>query len=205
MKLSKLAAGLFAAAGTVLLIGSLILCLSSLNRPARVDIQPEGAQVCADAMLTALNNGDFSAAAKLFYGNPDLGLDAEPASPFGKQLWKAYRDSISASPKGSCYAADTDLLLDATVTALDIPGTLKTLDARASDLLKQQAEETAPTEETPPQIQKGAIVVQALTDALAEDAKTTTQNITLRLVHQDGQWWVMPDTALLQILSGGLR
>ena len=39
--------------------------------------------------------------------------------------------------------------------------------------------------------------------ALAEPETVTTQ-ITFQLVEQDGQWWAVPDQAMLDILSGGL-
>ena len=42
----------------------------------------------------------------------------------------------------------------------------------------------------------------AVTQALAEDAQTVTRNVTLSLIYQDGAWWVVPDQALLQTISG---
>ena len=42
----------------------------------------------------------------------------------------------------------------------------------------------------------------AVTQALSEDAQTVTRDVTLGLIYQDGAWWVVPDQALLQIISG---
>ena len=42
----------------------------------------------------------------------------------------------------------------------------------------------------------------AVTQALGEDAQTVTRDVTLGLIYQDGAWWVVPDQALLQIISG---
>ena len=42
----------------------------------------------------------------------------------------------------------------------------------------------------------------AVTQALSEDAQTVTRDVTLGLIYQDGTWWVVPDQALLQIISG---
>ena len=42
----------------------------------------------------------------------------------------------------------------------------------------------------------------AVTQALSEDAQTVTRDVTLGLIYQDGAWWVVPDQALLKIISG---
>ena len=39
--------------------------------------------------------------------------------------------------------------------------------------------------------------------ALAE-GKTVTRDVKVKLVSRDGSWWVVPDQALLAVLSGGL-
>ena len=41
-----------------------------------------------------------------------------------------------------------------------------------------------------------------MTQALSEDAQTVTRDVTLGLIYQDGAWWVVPDQALLKIISG---
>ena len=48
------------------------------------------------------------------------------------------------------------------------------------------------------------MLTQALTEVLTEQEPTVTRKVTLKLVNQDGQWWVVPDAALLEVLSGGL-
>ena len=41
-------------------------------------------------------------------------------------------------------------------------------------------------------------------DALEEDAKSKEQTLTVNLVYKKGQWWVVPDQALLSAISGGI-
>ena len=48
------------------------------------------------------------------------------------------------------------------------------------------------------------MLAQALAEVLAEKEPTVTREVTLKLVDQDGQWWAVPDKALLEVLSGGL-
>ena len=45
---------------------------------------------------------------------------------------------------------------------------------------------------------------QALTQVLSEGT-TVTREINVQLVKQDGQWWAVPDGALLAVLSAGLN
>ena len=210
MKLSKLAAGLFAAVGTVLLIGSIVLCFVGLNRPSEGIQPPEAAQNCADAVLEAIDSGDFSGAAERFYGQPALGLDREPATAAGKQLWNAYRDSAAVETAGSCYVAGTEICQDAAVTTIDLSAVAAQLDSRAAALLSQMlAEAEDPAQllgenREIPQNLKDQTLTQALTEALAAP-DTVTRQVTLKLVQQDGQWWALPDAALLDVLSGGLN
>ena len=74
MKIAKFFAGIFGLLGTVLLVGSIGLCLFSLNAPARMKEVPEGAAACADAFCAAVEAKEFENAQALIYGQPDLGL-----------------------------------------------------------------------------------------------------------------------------------
>lgn len=210
MKISKLASGLFAALGTVLLVGSIVVSFAALNKPEKAVKPTQEANGCAEAVLNALDDGDFSGVEAYLYGKPTLGLDREPATAEGKQLWNAYRDSIAVTTDEGCFGEGASIYRTAQVTAMDIAGTLSQLESRASGLLKQKLE----TAEDPaalldengavPQKLKDEIRGQALTQVLTE-AKTVTKQITFQLIEQDGQWWALPDQAMLDILSGGLH
>ena len=114
MKLRKIAAGLLAAAGSLLMIGAVVACLGAVNKAATPVPQPEGVGEFAQEFLDTLDKGDFSGAAKCLYGSPDLGLDKEPATESGKQLWQAYRDSVSVEYSDYCYSEGTNLYQSAT-------------------------------------------------------------------------------------------
>jgi predicted Zn-dependent protease with MMP-like domain len=49
-----------------------------------------------------------------------------------------------------------------------------------------------------------AVLYEAAQDALAEDAKTVTYELTVNLVHDEGHWWIIPDDELLKAISGGI-
>ena len=107
-----------------------------------------------------------------------------------------------------CYSEGTSIYQTAQVTCMDIGQTLSGLGQRAGALLTQKLDE----QEDPtallgedgqiPQTLRDEIRMQALQEALAEP-ETMTAQITFQLIEQDGQWWVLPDQALLDVLSGG--
>ena len=210
MKISKLASAMFFAAGTVLLVGSVVMSFAALSRPAKAVKPTQEANACAQSVLRALDDGDLSKVEEYFYGKPTLGLDREPATAEGKQIWNAYRDSITVTADEGCYAEGTTIYQTAQVTALDISEALSRLDEEAAALLNQKVE----TAEDPaalldengevPQTLKDELCAQALTQVLA-DAKTVTTRITFQLMEQDGQWWVLPDQAMLDVLSGAVK
>lgn len=209
MKVSKLASAVFAVVGTVLLVGPIVTGFAALNSPTRAVKPTQEANVCAQSVLRALDDGDLSKVGEYLYGKPSLGLDREPATTEGKQLWDAYRDSIAVTTDENCYGEGTNIYQTAQVTHMDIAQTLSGLDRRAGELLK----ETLDAQEDPaallgedgqiPEKLRQELRTQALRDALAEP-KTVTAQITFQLIEQDGQWWALPDQAMLDILSGGL-
>ena len=210
MKISKLASAMFFAAGTVLLVGSVVMSFAALSRPAKAVKPTQEANACAQSVLSALDDGDLSKVEEYFYGKPTLGLEREPATAEGKQIWNAYRDSIAVTTDGYCYGEGTNIYQTAKVTAMDITGTLSQWDKGAGELLKQKidaAEDPAVLLDEGgdvPQTLKDELRGQALTQALA-DAKTVTTQIPFQLIEKDGQWWAVPDQAMLDVLSGGLH
>lgn len=209
MKISKLASALFAVVGTVLLVGSIVISFVALNSPGKAVKPADEADALAMSVLSALANGDLSKVGTYFYGTPALGLDREPATAEGKELWDAYRSSISVTADGSCFSEGASIYQTAQVTHMDIPQTLSQLDRRAGELLQEKLDEQADQltllEEDGQisQTLKQELKTEALREAL-EEPKTVTTQITFQLIEKDGQWWVLPDQAMLDILSGGL-
>ena len=200
----------FALIGIVLLVASMLVCLLSLNAPAIMVGTPKAAQVCAQDMLDAVSEGDYTAASQYIYGQPQLGVDREPAEQTGQMLWMAYVDSFSYELTGGCYATPNGVALNAAITSLDISSVGNTLADRMEALLTARIEEQGEISEIYDEngdFQDSLIqeVLQiAFKDALEQDALITTQEVALNLTYQDGRWWIVPDQALLQAISGGV-
>ena len=210
MKAARFFAVIFGVIGAVLMAGAIGLCLVSLDEPVQVLEIPQGAVECSGELMDALEQGDFSAAGNVMYGQPELGVDRVPEDPLGSMVWTAFAGSISCQWKGECYATDTGMARDAAITALDIPSVTDSLSRRAHDLLTARVAAATDMAELYDENNNfreelvEEVLSQALVQALAEDAQTVTRDVTLNLICRDGQWWVVPDQALLAAITGGL-
>lgn len=210
MKIAKFFSVIFAVLGAVLMLGTVTLSLLSLNAPVRLAHVSESAVAQSEAFVEAIAGGDYTAAGNLMYGQPDLGVDREPADAAGVMIWDAFLDSICYEWKGGCYATDSGISRDAAITALDITGVTDSLPERAHTLLTQRVEAAEEMSELYDEENNfreeliSDVLQEAVKQALGEDAQTVTYDVTFDLIYRDGQWWIVPNQALLQAISGGM-
>lgn len=208
MKIARFFAVIFACIGLLLLVGSMAFFLLNRNAPVKVLELPQEAVSASDAFAQALNDGDLEAAAQLMYGQPDLGVSGVPADRESALVWEAFRESISFEYSGKCYAEQSALARKGSITTLDISAVMGKIPERTQSLMNQRiaaAKDLAEIYDDNNNFREelvSEILKEALQQALAQDAKTVTQEVDLKLVNRDGRWWVVPDQALLQILSG---
>ena len=206
MKVSKTIPGVFAVLGMLLMAAAVLVCVLFRNAQPRMLESPEAASAQAERMMEDLCAGKYGAAAGRMYGQPDLGVE-EPADEVTRLVWDAFTDRLSYEFSGVCYVTDTGLARDAVVTALDVSKVMASLPQRAKALLEAGA---AAAEDKTEYFDEGnnyreERVTQALIEAVQqalEESETITQNVTLGLIYRDGAWWVVPDQALLKIISG---
>lgn len=210
MKFAKFIAVIFGLVGTVLMVGAIGVCLTSLDAPVRMVEYPQEAMDRSEEMMDAVASGDFSAAAQVMYGQPDLGADRQAEDEVGQLIWAAFVDSISYEFAGDCYATDSGISRNASVTTLDISSVTENLRDRSQKLLSDRvAEATDMAELYEGEEFREDVVMEVLNEAvqqaLQEDAKTVSRDVTLNLIYRDEQWWVVPDQALLKAISGGVN
>ena len=208
MKVARFFAYVFAVLGFLLLLGSIGLCLLSQNAPVRIVELPQEAVQVSESFAQALNEGDLTAAAGYVYGQPDLGTEGTPADPETAAVWNAFLSSISFEYTGKCQVRDSVLFRTASVAVLDVAGVTEKLPERAQSLVNQKIASAESLTEVYDESGKfreelvGEILQQALQQSLSQDAGTVTREVTVKLINRDGKWWVVPDQALLQALSG---
>ena len=207
MKIARFFAAIFAVIGMLLMVGTAGLCFAGVNANVRVLETPKEAIACADALVRALDEGDLSAAAQLMYGQPDLGVKEEPSDPVSERLWEKYREEMACASANKLYLKGSDFMRDVTITVLDVSSITGSVPARAKVLLEQQvaaatdmnqlydAENNFRTELV------DQVMQQALEQAIREDGRTVTVTGSVKVINRDGQWWAVPDQALLNALN----
>ena len=209
MKIAKFVGVLFGLVGTVLMVGAIAVCLMNLDAPVKIVEYPQAAMERSEEMMEAVVQGNYAAAAKVMYGQPKLGADRAAEEEVGQLVWDAFVDSIAYEFEGECYATDSGIARKATVTTLDISSVTENLRERSQALLSARVE--AATDVT--ELYNGEefredvvmeVLKEAVRQALQEDAKTVSRDVTMNLIYRDGQWWVVPDQALLKAISGNV-
>lgn len=213
MRASKVISFIFGILGTALMLLTVFLSLTSLDGEVRMTETPTQATACTEQFMKALAQGDYPAAEALMYGDSTLGAPREASSQEGKQVWNAYAKSFSYKFNGGCYGSGNGICRDVTITTLDITSVSEALPLRAEVILEKRKadaqevnnmnlvyEEDGSVKETV----MDDIIRTAITQALAEDAKTITTTVTLELVNENGAWQVVPGNELLKAVSGGL-
>lgn len=184
----RLLSAVFLILGTVILLGTTVGVLRSLDAPAVLLSTPDGAEQCAGDVIDALSHGDFPAVERRIYGLTQTSYSWEPSDEAGALIWKAYLDSITCESAGYGYATQTGLAWDVTVSTLDISKVTehaRSLLAEREDMLRLEAVEAA-------------ILAEAEEDRI-------TRELRLNLIQTDGTWYVLPDTQLQLVLSGNLK
>ena len=109
---------------------------------------------------------------------------------------------------GPCYATGAGIFRDVTVTVLDIPALKPKIQGRFLQLMDPyladaQYDSEAFDENGVLRQELGeSILRQAVELTLQEDHAFASYEITLELVHRNGQWWVVPSRSLTDIVAG---
>ncbi len=210
MKITKWIGALFAIPGLMLLGLTVAVALAALDADPVLLTPTDSAKVQTETLMEAVSQGDYAAAALTMYGTPDLGADRDPEDPVGKLLWNAFVESLSYEFQGECYADETGLARDVTVSYLDLSAVTAALGTHSQKLLPErvaQAEDVSEIYDENNEYRE-AFIQQILLDAAAlaleENAAYGSREVTLQLIYQADQWWIIPDQALLKAISGGI-
>lgn len=210
MKRSSGISALFGVVGICAAAAGIFLSLTCKTASPILVEQPQAARMQAAALLDAVCEEDMAKAGSLMYGTPSLGADRDPADAVGGLLWDAFIDSMAYEIQGECYATDSGVALDVTITALDLNSVTATLKDRSQAKLEARVAEAENAEDVYDENgdYREDFVMQVLydsaQDALAQDARMVSRDVTLSLVFDDGQWWIMPESSLLEAISGGI-
>lgn len=210
MKEKRIASRLFAGLAGISAAIAIAVTVLFLNHPPILLKAPQAARETADLFLHAVCNGDFETARQYLQGTPDLGTDRKPTGAVAALVWDAMVDSSDYALKGDCYVTDTGIAQDAVFLCLELSSVTENLGDRA----KLRLEEELARAESASQIYdetngfREELVLSVLEEvcgqAIREDSRYVEREITLKLIWQDRQWWVLPEQELLNVLFGGI-
>lgn len=210
MKLSKFFAGIFGLLGLALGGFTVWLALSSKDASPVLVTAPEAAQSRAEAVMEAVCRGDHALASGMILGNPQFGMESTLEDPVEAMVWELFRESFSYELTGECYATESGVAQRIRVSYLDLDSVTENLRSRSQALMEQRIEAAEDMDKIYDDNNEflESFVMEALRDAakeaLEEDAGSVTVEVTANLIYRDGQWWILPDGALLSALSGGI-
>ena len=199
---------IFAVLGIVLMLGTMVISFACLNRPVGVIEEPTQAQFCSEQLQQYINSGDFSAASGLMYGQPSLGMSGAPADACTALVWEAYCSSISFEYSGKLYLLDSELARDGVLKVLDVPALMQSVQTRSQTLLEQKtaaAQDESEIYDADGNIRGDVserVLMEAVQQAIDQDAAYVNQNVTIRVIQRDGQWWILPDQTFIKTISG---
>ena len=210
MKVSKIIAALFGVAGVC--AAALCVHLAFENRnaiPVLVE-QPESAREQVEIMMEAVSRNDYAAASEVIQGNPVFGADRAPADAVSGLIWDAFVESVSYELVGDLYATDSGVAQNIKVTTLDMGSVTANLKERSKELLEQRVADAEDPDEVYDENNeyREDFVMQVLYDAAVEalkaDAKMMEHEVTINMIYENGAWLIVPDSSLLNAISGGV-
>ena len=199
-----------AAVGAAALLLAIHVCRDYADAPPILLAAPEEATERLETMMEAVCKGDYNAAGQFMLGTPDFGAEEKPEDDLGLLLWDAYMQSMAYSLEGECYTTDEGLAQDITFTYLDITSVTGNLRQRSHALMEQRVAAATDMSEIYNSNNEYredfvmAVLYDTAKDALREDARIVTVSVTVNMKYQDGTWWILPETGLLDAISGGI-
>ncbi len=170
----------------------------------------DAVQARVTGMMDAVCAGDYAAAGQQMYGTPSFGPDREAAEEVSALFWSAFSESMTYELVGECYAEKDCIAQKVRITCLDFDSVTENLRERFMVLLEQRIANAKDTSEIYDENNNYRedmvmeLLFQAAEACLREDADMVTVEIVVKLTHEQGQWWVIPDEQLLKAITGGI-
>lgn len=172
--------------------------------------EPDAARNQVVTMLDALCESDFDTVSACMYGTPNLGIDRVPEDAVSAMVWEALAASFSYELEGGLYATDSGVAQNVVITCLDLNSVVRGLQERSTVMLEQSVEQTEDPDEVYDQFGNYLeefvmdVVMDTTRDVLENHSQTISWEVTLNLVYENGQWWIMPEAPVMKAISGGI-
>lgn len=211
MKFAKVLSVFFALIAVALIVATAVGYDRFHQEPPMIQTPIEKAEIRTELLMDAICCGDYAAAKESLCGEPELQWNRETASELGALLWQEYSSTMSYAFDGPCYVTGAGVFRDVTVTVLDIAALRPKIQERYQLLMDPYLDEARYDSEAFDENGNlrqdfAAAVLQQAAEQMVlyyENAYTSYQ-ITLELVLQNGQWWVVPTRTLIDVVAGAV-
>lgn len=208
MKTARFLSAFFALLAVVLIAATGIGYVRFHDAPPMILTPVEEVENRTEALMEAFCRGDYAAARESLYGRPELRWDPDAASELGTVLWEAFGSAVAYEFSGECYASGSGIFRDVVITVLDVPAMIPQIQEHFQFLLEQYtagARRNAEALDEEGNIREEfmkKVLCEAAQQAVRENSIYAKRQITLALLYQDGQWWVVPDQELIALVTG---
>lgn len=187
----KKSAKLWTAAG--LLLSLLVLLVVSGGLAGKVFVtDPEGIPQAAEAVMNCIRTGAWTDLELLVSGGPSLDLMTGKEDTAEGLIWNAYQQSLQWVCEEGYDVREARVTQQVTVTCLDINGVTNAI----VQIVPEPAYSVSGSQDQRQALRSAAQQV------LNSSPPTMQRTVTLTFVRENGQWRVIPNHALLALLSG---
>lgn len=176
--------------GLLFALSVLLVVLSGLTGQTWIT-DSGGIPVAADAVMTAIRNGDWNTLETLVLNVQNLSPQVDGENSVQMLVWDAYLDSLQWSCLDTFEVQGAKVTQQLTVTCLDI----STVTGYMAEILPEISDNAL-------NITSDQALCQAAEAALSRKLPLTQHEVTLSFVRRDEWWKLVPNNALLALLSG---
>lgn len=178
---------LWTLAGLLFSLSLFLVVFSGLTGQIRIT-DTDGIPVAADSVMHAVHTGDWRTLELMVAEEYTLEpLTGEEGSA-ERIIWEAYQQSLQWNCAEGFDIEGAKMIQKVSVTCLDIPA----LTNRMIEILPEIADDVAEED----------LLASAAETALFEGLPLLQRDITMTFVRMDGRWKLIPNNALLALLSG---
>ena len=153
---------------------------------------PEEIPDAVDAVMTSIQTGDWVRLEEMISGNPELTPKVGAADSAEKMIWDAYRNSLQWSCEEPFRIHSSLITQKVSVTCMDIPGITDAISTMLSSADSTGFDAATQTE----------FLHTVAAHVLESELPMIRREITLTFQRNQGHWMLVPNNALLKLLSG---
>lgn len=174
-------------AGLLFSLSVFLVVFSGLSGQIRIT-DTAGIPLAADSVMNAVHTGDWNSLELLVAEDYTLEPMTGEEGSAERMIWEAYQKSLQWNCAGEFDIEGAKVMQKVSVTCLDIPA----LTGRMIEILPEIADDVAEED----------LLAAAVETVLFEELPLLQRDITMTFVRKDGRWKLIPNNALLALLSG---